>query len=116
MMALSTSNGPITASIISSVTAPGRRITGGSTLMSTMVDSRPMTACPPSRIISMRPLKSSSTWAAVVVLGRPETLALGAATKPPAARIKAAAIRSLGIRTATVSRPPVVACGTSSFL
>lgn len=59
------------------------------------VDSRPITAWPPSRIISIRPDKSSITWAAVVVLGRPDTLALGAAIKPPAARIKAAAIRRL---------------------
>ena len=54
------------------------------------------------------PSRSTRTCSAVVGLGRPDVFALGAETNPPAARINAAAIGSLGIRTATVSNPPVV--------
>ena len=41
-------------------------------------------------------------------LGLPDVFALGAETYPPPARIKDLAISSTGIRTATVSSPPVV--------
>ena len=79
-----------------------------------MVDSSPIFTCPPSIIISMASPRSSATCPAVVGLGLPEVLALGAATYPPAARINSCAIRSLGKRTATLSNPPVVSFGTIS--
>ena len=81
---------------------------GTSPVTSTMVDSTPMPTGPPSRIISIFPFMSSHTWSAVVGLGRPEVLALGAATGTPARAIRRLATGSLGIRTATVSKPPVV--------
>ena len=65
-------------------------------------------------IISMASPKSSSTCCAVVGLGRPEVFALGAATYPPACKISSAAMGSLGKRTATLLRPPVVSNGTRS--
>ena len=83
---------------------------------STIVDSRPIFTCPPSMIISMASPRSSATCPAVVGLGLPEVLALGAATYPPAARISSCAIGSLGKRTATLSSPPVVSFGTISAL
>ena len=84
------------------------------TVKSTIVDSRPIPTAPPSMIISMASPRSSSTCCAVVGLGLPDVLALGAATYPPAARISAAATGSLGKRTATLSSPPVVSIGTIS--
>ena len=59
-------------------------------------------------IMSIRPSISCQTWSAVVGLGRPEVLALGAATGTPASAISRFATGSLGMRMATVSRPPVV--------
>ena len=111
----STLTGPITSSNISAVIAPGRRIIGGSTVISRIVDSRPISTLPLSRIISIFPSRSSLTCCAVVGLGLPDVLALGADTNPPAARITAAANGSLGILTATVSSPPVVPYGTTSL-
>ena len=64
----------------------------------------------------MRPRMSSYTWAAVVGLGRPERLALGAAMGLRAASISALAAGWAGKRTATVSRPAVTASGTASDL
>ena len=73
-----------------------------------MVDSTPMPTWPPSRIISIFPSMSSITCSARVGLGRPEVLALGAATGIPASFMSRFATGSDGIRTATVSSPPVV--------
>ena len=67
-------------------------------------------------IISIRPSRSSATWDALVGLGRPDALALGAATYTPDCRISSCAIGWDGIRTATVSKPPVVSSGTSGCL
>ena len=108
----STLTTPITSSSISAVIAPGLKIIGGETVISRIVDSSPISTLPPSMIISIFPFRSSHTCSAVVGLGRPDVLALGADTYPPAARISFLAIRSLGILTATVSRPPVVPYGT----
>ena len=85
---------------------------GTSPVMSTTVDSTPTSQAPPSRISGMRPSMSSNMWAAVVGLGRPERLPLGAAMGQPAARISARAIGWDGMRTATVFSPPVVRRGT----
>ena len=90
----------------------GRRTAGGSAERSSMVDSRPTGQGPPSRMTSIRPPRSSNTWPAIVGLGRPLRLALGAATGTPAASISAWATASLGKRMATVSRPAVTCRGT----
>ena len=52
-----------------------------------MVDSTPTRQGPPSTMPSILPSISSSMSAALVGLGRPEVLPLGAATGTPAARI-----------------------------
>ena len=54
------------------------------------------------------------TWAAVVGLGLPDRLALGAAMGTPDAAIRARAAWLSGMRTATVSRPAVTSSGTIS--
>ena len=61
----------------------------------------------------MRPSRSSSTCAAVVGLGRPKELALGAAIGMPAAEISARATGCAGTRTPTSGRPAVTTSGTS---
>ena len=55
-------------------------------------------------------------YLAIVGDGLPDVLALGAAINPPPSLIIAAAILLLGIRTATVSSPPVVSSGIRSDL
>ena len=67
-------------------------------------------------MISILPSISSITYFATVGLGLPERFALGAAIYPPLASISALAILFEGILTATVSKPPVVSFGTTSFL
>ena len=89
----STCTAPRAAIIISGVTPPGRKILGNSPVMSTTVDSNPTSQGPPSSTMSMRPSMSSSTCSARVGLGRPERLALGAATGTPAFSIS---IRAAG--------------------
>ena len=113
-MAGSTVTSPTKGSIISFVMAPGRRIIGGVIETSTMVDSSPHSAAPPSRIMSIFPSRSKATWDALVGLGLPDALALGAAMGRPAARISAMATGCEGKRTATVSSPPVTESGTIS--
>ena len=88
---------------------------GTSSVRSTMVDSNPIFTGPPSMIMSIFPLRSCATCSACVGLGLPEVLALGAAIYPVDASISACAIGSEGIRTATVSMPPVVSYGILSF-
>ena len=58
-------------------------------------------------------ISSSICWA-VVGLGLPEVLPLGAATGIPASRMMASVMGWLGHRTPTVSNPPVVRRGTMS--
>ena len=103
-----------TSSSISRVMAPGRRMTAASPVTSTIVDSTPKRHGPPSRISGMRPARSSSTASAVVGLGLPDVLALGAARGKPAARIRASAASFSGMRTPTVLRPPVMRSGTAA--
>jgi len=79
-----------------------------------MVDSTPTVQGPPSTMPSILPSMSSIMWAAVVGLGRPEVLPLGAAMGTPAARMMARVTGWSGQRTPTVSRPPVVCRGTMS--
>ena len=67
-------------------------------------NSTPTVHGPPSRIRSMRPRKSASTWAAVVGETWPERLAVGATMGPPNFE-QIARDRIAGKRTATVSRP-----------
>ena len=111
-MAGSTSTPAATSCSISSVTAPGRSNTGVWPDTSTIVDSSPIPTGPPSNIISIRPFRSCHTCCAVVGLGLPDRFALGAATGTPAKAISLLASSRSGIRTATVSNPPVVPYGT----
>ena len=60
----------------------------------------------------MRPSRSAFTCWAVVGLGRPDKLALGAAMGTPAARIRARAVLWSGMRTATVGSPAATWSGT----
>ena len=69
---------PAASSIRSRVRMPGRSSTGRPVEQSTMADSMPMRAAPPSSTSSASP-NSSATCAAVVGLTRPKRLALGAA-------------------------------------
>ena len=105
--ALSMSTGPIKFSMDSSGMPPGRRRTGCFPVRSRMVDSTPRLQGPPSTRPLILPSMSSMTSWAVVQLGRPDTLALGAAMGTPASRIIARATGWLGHRTATVSSPAV---------
>ena len=75
---------------------PSRKTTGSAPVTSTTVDSSPIGAGPPSRIMATRSPKSASTCAAVVGLTWPERLALGAATGRPAARSSACATGCAG--------------------
>ena len=77
-------------------------------MRSTIVDSTPIPTSPPSIIISIRPSISSITCSAFVGLGLPDVFALGAAIGSLDSSISLLAILLLGIRTATVSSPPVV--------
>jgi len=78
---------PVTASISSTPTAPGRSSRGTSPVQSTIVDSTPTSLGPPSstqsRAGSRTSPSSSTTCAASVGETRPNRLALGAATPPP---------------------------------
>ena len=112
--ALSTATSPSTARSSSSGSPPGRSRRGGVQVKSMMVDSTPTRQGPPSTTPSILPSMSSRTCAAVVQLGRPEVLALGAATGAPEAAIIARVTAWSGQRIPTVSSPPVVTSGTQS--
>ena len=116
MTVSSTWAAPQVTSIISGVTPPGRSMRGTAPVTSITVDSRPTRQGPPSNISGMRPFMSSHTCFAVVGLGRPERLALGAATGRAAASISARASGWAGKRTATVESPAVTSGGTRSDL
>ena len=107
---------PTISLIISGVIYPGRNIVGLSPVMSTIVDSIPIPTAPPSMIISILPSISCCTCCAVVGDGRPDRLALGAAIYTPESFMSLMATGCDGILMATVSSPPVVVCGTTSFL
>src|SRR5690554_5905182 len=77
------------------------------------VDSTPTLQGPSSIIYSTLPIKSFATCKALVGLGLPERLALGAATGTLDVSINFNATGLFGIRTATVSRPAVIISGTA---
>ena len=79
-----------------------------------MVLSTPTVQGPPSTMPSILPSMSSIMCPAVVGLGRPEVLPLGAAIGTPAASMMASVTGWSGQRTPTVSSPPVVRRGTMS--
>ncbi|MCY1243554.1 hypothetical protein D9M72_565730 [compost metagenome] len=83
---------------------PGRssRISSPSTLM--IVDSKPISAGPASRISFSFSPRSASTWTALVGLILPEVLALGAASGRPKRAITRREKPS-GMRMPSVSRP-----------
>ena len=80
------------------------------------MDSTPTAHAPPSTTAAILPAMSSMTCAAVVVEGRPEVLAEGAAMGTPAARMTARAIGWEGRRMPTVSRPAETSTGMRSDL
>ena len=84
--------------------------------MSSTVLSRPTLQVPPSSTMGMLPSRSSSTCWAVVGLGLPLRLALGAATGTPAALSSLSATGWSGMRTATLLSPALVTAGTVGFL
>ena len=100
---------------IFSVIAPGLNTSGMLTLTSIMVDSKPTLESSEAISISIRPFISLYTCSALVGLGLPERLALGAAIGVLQSRINSLASSSSGIRTATVSSPAVVSKGMPSF-
>ena len=106
---------PRAASRFSAVMIPGLSIVGTSPVISTTVDSIPTLQSSPSMMASMRPSMSAMTSLALVGLGLPEMLALGAAIGVSDIVIRSSAALLSGILTATVSRPPVVLSGTSGF-
>ena len=85
------------------------------TVRSMIVDSTPTSQAPPSTMPSIFPHISSRTCSAVVQLGRPEMLALGAATGTPAFSMMARVTAWSGHLMPTVSSPPVVRSGTQGF-
>ena len=95
----STNSGPKTASSISRVTPPG-----GESAASDRSDQArsipPHPVGPASIINSILPSKSAITWLLLVGLGRPEVLALGAATGCPVWRNNSWATGWAGKRTA----------------
>ena len=80
-----------------------------------MVDSTPTAQGPPSTTASILPSMSSSIWAAVVGLGRPEVFPEGAATGTWATRRMARHTGWAGQRIPTVSSPAVTTSGTRGF-
>ena len=98
----------------SRVTPPGRRITGGSAVTSSTVDSRPIGVGPPSSTRSIRPSRSASTCCALVGAGPGETIGAGRDHRPhPLLRSVPGPPVCAGSRTATVSRPMETLSGTS---
>ncbi len=77
-----------------------------STLM--IVDSTPTLQAPPPKIRGIFPFKSSRTCSALVGLGKPEVLALGAASGLSVISINDRATGCEGILTPTVSKLAVV--------
>jgi hypothetical protein len=104
--ALSTSTAPMTASISSCVTIPGRRMRGGSVARVMTVLSTPTSHAPPSMTASILPSISAITSLALVGLGLPEIFALGAAIGLSEISMRSSADLLSGILTATVSRFP----------
>ena len=114
--ARSTSTVPSTCSSCSSEIPPGRSSRGRSPHRETTVDSTPTEQGPPSTTAAILPFKSSITCCAVVVDGRPEVLAEGAASGIPAARMMACAMGWEGKRIPMVFKPPDVTIGILSCL
>src|SRR5699024_9520692 len=94
----------------------GVESTGYSPVQSITVDSTPTFAAPPSNIAAIFPSISSLTCVALVGLGFPDKLALGAATGRLAAISSARAAGWLGIRIPTVSNPAVTKLATVPLL
>ncbi len=114
--ARSTSTSPSTARSCSSEMPPGRSRRGRAPHSETTVDSTPTVHAPPSTTAAILPFKSSMTCCAVVVEGRPDRFAEGAASGTPAARMIACASGCDGNRIPTVFNPPDVTIGIESCL
>jgi hypothetical protein len=107
---------PSTSRSASTEMAPGRSTSTGSVVQSTTVDSTPASVCPPCRMQSIRPPRSSCTASQVVGLGRPDRLADGAGTGVSQAARNLWVSGRPGIRTPTVSSPAVTTDGSSGCL
>ena len=94
------------------VTAPARRIVGGTTVASTTVDGGPPAVLPASSTSSIFPSNRSTTSRAVLGGGAPLGFALGAVTGAPSVRTSASATGWPGIRMPTVPVPAVTALDT----
>ena len=110
------SSAPISASIASLGTPPGRSSVARPSASSTTVDSTPTRHGPPSSTRSTRVPSPRTTCAARVGEIRPNRLAEGAATGMPAARIRASATGWSGTRRPTVGSPAVTIPGMWSRL
>src|SRR5699024_2062103 len=99
---------PATCSSCSFVMPPGRKITGIASVQSITVDSTPTPAGPASSNPAILPCKSLQTWSAVVGLGFPDVLALGAAIGLSHVLSSALAAGWSGMRTPMVASPAVV--------
>ena len=100
--------------ISSKVTYPGLSIVGTPSITLTTVDSKPILVLPPSMITSTLSLNSSIISLALVPLGRPDILALGAAIGPDNS-INLFAILFEGILIPTVFKLHVTLFGTRSL-
>lgn len=96
---------PMTRSMSSCVTLPGRRIAATGPVKSSTVDSMPTRARPPSTTRSTLSPREAATCAASVGLTVPEMLALGAASGRWAAARISCAIGCAGMRKARLGRP-----------
>ena len=90
---------------------PGRSRRGRSSASVMTVLSTPTPHAPPSSTAAIFPSMSRMTCAAVVVEGRPEVFAEGAASGTPLSRMSARAIGCDGRRMPTVSRPHETSSG-----
>ena len=96
---------------ISTEIPPGRKTRGTSPARVMTVDSTPTEQSPESIMSGTLPSRSFSQCFAEVGLGFPDIFAEGAASGTPAALIIALAIGCSGMRTPTVSSPPLVLNG-----
>ena len=111
----STVTAPRTERSCSKVIPPGRSSIGGWTVRSMIVDSNPTLQSPPSKTAGIFPDRSSSTWRSVVVLGRPERFADGAAMGKSTAARSMRVSGVCGQRTAMVSSPALVCAGMAGL-
>ena len=97
---------------MSAVTAPGRRIVGGSLVRSSTVDSTPIVVGPPSTTRSMRPLKVVDDVRCLRRAGARKEIGARRGDGHSGGIDERTSDRMNGTRTATVERPAVTSSGT----